>query len=40
MLTFVNTAKVYAIYLWESKKPTKESVERAVKEINNDYDDE
>ena len=39
-LSFVNTTKVYVLYLWEGKKPTKESVERAVKEINNDYDDE
>lgn len=39
-LSFVNTFKVYALYLWESKKPSKESVERAVKEINNENDDE
>jgi len=39
-LSFVNTTKVYALYLWNSEKPSKESVERAVKETNNDYDDE
>lgn len=32
-LGFVNSIKVYALYLWEGKKPAKEDVERAVKEM-------
>jgi multidrug efflux pump subunit AcrB len=32
-LAFVNNLKVYAIYLWEGKKPPRESVERAVREM-------
>jgi multidrug efflux pump subunit AcrB len=36
LLSWVNIAKVYAIYFWEGEKPTRESVERAVKEMEVD----
>ena len=45
-LSFVNGVKVYALWFWNSDewafwntdKPTKESVERAVKELSSDYE--
>lgn len=38
LLSISNSAKVYAVWLWTGKKPTRESVERAVKEVNgNDH---
>lgn len=38
LLSFSNSVKVYIKWLWTGKKPTRESVERAVKEVNgNDH---
>ena len=34
MLTLGNSVKVWALWFWTGTKPTKESVERAVKELN------
>jgi len=34
LLAFGNTMKVWTIWLWNGTKPEKESVERAVKELN------
>jgi len=36
LLSASNTIKVYAEWLWEGKKPTKEAVERAIKEIESE----
>jgi Cu/Ag efflux pump CusA len=36
LIAFVNTIKVYSLYLWEGEKPSKEEVERAVKELVNE----
>ncbi len=38
-LSVMNTVKVYLIYFWEGTKPTKESVERAVKELSVEHED-
>ena len=38
MLTLGNSVKVWALWLWPGTKPTKESVERAVKELNINYE--
>ena len=34
LLSLSNTAKVYIQWLWTGKKPSRESVERAIKELN------
>jgi len=34
LLSYVNDAKVHFQWLWTGKKPTRESVERAIKELN------
>jgi len=34
LLAFGNTMKVWTLWLWTGIKPEKESVERAVKELN------
>jgi len=34
LLSYVNDAKVHFLWLWTGKKPTRESVERAIKELN------
>ncbi len=36
LLSLTNQGKQYALWLWEGKKPSRESLERAVKEINHD----
>lgn len=36
LLSLSNTAKVYLMWLWEGKKPSKESVERAIKELTSE----
>ncbi len=36
LLSVSNTAKVYLMWLWEGEKPSKESVERAIKEITSE----
>lgn len=36
LLSFSNTTKVYLSWLWEGEKPSKESVERAVKELKSE----
>ena len=36
LLSYTNSLKVYALYFWEGKKPSTESVERAVKEIQSE----
>ena len=33
LLSMSNNSKVYAKWLWTGKKPTKEEVERAIKEL-------
>ena len=38
MLTLGNSVKVWALWFWTGTKPTKESVERAVKELNINYE--
>ena len=38
MLTLGNSMKVWALWFWTGTKPTKESVERAVKELNISYE--
>jgi len=38
MLSIANYSKVYTKWLWTGKKPSKEEVERAVKELNNEQD--
>lgn len=40
MLSTGNTVKVYAIWLWTGKKPTEEEVERAVKELKVENENE
>ena len=39
LLSFMNDFKVMMIYLWEGKKPSAESVERAVKELKVEQED-
>ncbi len=36
LLSVSNSAKVYLSWLWEGKKPSKESVERAIKELSSE----
>jgi predicted RND superfamily exporter protein len=36
LLSVSNSAKVYVKWFWEGKKPSKESVERAIKEITSE----
>jgi multidrug efflux pump subunit AcrB len=36
MLSLSNSAKVYAVWLWEGKRPSNESVERAIKELKSE----
>ncbi len=38
LLSTSNTIKVYSGWLWEGKKPSKESVERAIKEIESEQE--
>jgi len=38
MLSIANYSKVYTKWLWTGTKPSKEEVERAVKELNNEQD--
>jgi len=38
-LSFMNTCKVYILYFWRGEKPSKESVERAVKELEAEHED-
>lgn len=39
LLSVGNTVKVHLLWLWEGKKPTKESVERAIKELEAESQD-
>lgn len=36
LLSVSNSAKVYFLWLWEGEKPTKESVERSIKELKSE----
>ncbi len=38
LLSTSNTIKVYGTWLWEGKRPTKENVERAIKEIKSEQE--
>ena len=39
LLSIANYSKVYTKWLWEGKKPTKEEVERAIKELKSEKDE-
>lgn len=36
LLSTSNSIKVYGLWLWDGEKPTKEEVERAIKEIESE----
>ena len=40
LLSIANYSKVYTSWLWEGKKPTRESVERAIKELESENAEE